>query len=294
MADTGQPLFEVISPGMGMSIQDGGRIGWRRFGVPMGGVMDDYSARVANLLVDNAPTTPLLEMLMQGQRLRILRTTWVAIAGADGSSTLANWHAARITAGSELFFPCSRSGVWIYLTAAGGIAQGPELFGSASVSHRAGLGTPLQAGDLIHQRGESLMHVPAAVAGRIAPADEHREFSRPPILRVWKGPQWDWFSAETRNEFFSQTWQVSSKSDRVGYRLDGPHLEVPDRQLVSEPVRIGSIQLPSGGQPIVTLRDGPTVGGYPKLGMIDPRDLSWLTQCRPGQGVQFQPLDEQH
>ena len=291
MTNLEQPLLEVISPGMGMTIQDGGRIGWRRFGVPMGGVMDDYSARVANLLVDNAPDTPLLEMLLQGQRLRVLQSTWIALAGADGSSTLANWHAARITAGSELVFPCNREGVWIYLAVAGGVTDGPGMFGSSSVSARAGLGSALQAGDVIRQRGESLMHVPEAVASRIAPADEHRDFSRSPALRVWEGPQWDWFSAETRNQFFSDSWTISSKSDRVGYRLEGPKLNVPDQQLISEPVRIGSIQIPESGHPIVTLRDGPTVGGYPKLGMIDPRDLSWLTQCRPGQAIRFRPFD---
>jgi allophanate hydrolase subunit 2 len=68
---------------------------------------------------------------------------------------------------------------------------------------------------------------------------------------------------------------------------------VPGLEMISEPVRIGSIQIPGGGQPIVTMRDGPTVGGYPKLGMIDPRDLSWLTQCRPGQKVRFRELDSE-
>lgn len=291
METTRPDLFEVISPGMGMSIQDGGRIGWRRFGVPMSGAMDDYSARVANLLVDNPPSTPVLEMLMQGQRLRVLQTTWVALAGADGSSTLANWHAAKITAGSELAFPSNRAGVWIYLAAAGGLLAEPDQFGSASVSARASIGSARQAGDILTQRHESLMHVPSAVAGRIAPADEHRNYTKPPRIRVWRGPQWDWFSSGQREQFFAEEWRVSSQSDRVGYRLEGADLAPPERELTSEPVRIGSIQIPPNGKPIVTLRDGPTVGGYPKIGMIDPRDLSWLTQSRPGQTIRFETYE---
>jgi allophanate hydrolase subunit 2 len=125
------------------------------------------------------------------------------------------------------------------------------------------------------------------VAGRIAPWDECRNYSEPPSLRVWPGPQWDSFSEADRQSFFSAEWRVTSQSDRVGYRLTGPFLKTQTTQIISEPVRVGSVQVPENGQPIVTLRDGPTVGGYPKLGMIDPADVSWLTQCRPGQKVSF-------
>jgi allophanate hydrolase subunit 2 len=91
-----------------------------------------------------------------------------------------------------------------------------------------------------------------------------------------------------RELFFTQVWTVTSQSDRVGYRLGGAPLGSRLPQLISEPVRVGTVQVPENGLPIVTMRDGPTVGGYPKLGMVDPADVSWLAQCRPGQKVRFQ------
>lgn len=286
------PILEVTDPGMGVSIQDLGRIGWRRFGVPMSGAMDDHSARVANVLLDNPPDAPVLEMLLQGQRIRVLKTCWLAVTGADASSTVADWHAVQVLAGSELVFPVNRKGVWIYLALAGGFA-GEVRFGSASVSARAGIGKMLAAGDRLYRREASHLHLSASVAGRVAAWDEQRDFLKPPVLRVWRGPQWAEVEAEARVIFFESEWEVSSKSDRSGYRLNGPGVPVPGLEMISEPVRIGSIQIPGGGQPIVTMRDGPTVGGYPKLGMIDPRDLSWLTQCRPGQKVRFRELDSE-
>lgn len=286
------PVLEVIDPGMGISVQDLGRIGWRRFGVPMSGVMDDHSARAANVLLDNPPDAPVLEMLLQGQRLKVLETCWVAVTGADASSTVADWHAVEVKKGSKLVFPVNQKGVWIYLAIAGGFA-GDVQFGSASTSARAGIGRMLRVGDQLARREASYLHLPQAVAGRVAAWDEQRNFLKPPVLRVWRGPQWGLFGEAERERFFANAWEVSSQSDRTGYRLLGSEISPPEGDMISEPVRIGSIQIPRGGQPIVTMRDGPTVGGYPKLGMVDPRDLSWLVQCRPGQAVRFQLLEDQ-
>jgi len=290
MGYQGQGVVEVLSPGMGMSIQDLGRIGWRRFGVPMGGAMDDHAARMANQLVGNAPETPVLEMLMQGQRLRVREECWMSVTGADASSTIADWHATRLVAGSEIVFPVNRSGVWTYVALAGGFAV-PRWFGSASVSPRACIGRAMRGGEILGRAEEASINLPDAVASRVAAWEERRDYDRPPVLRVWPGPQFDWFEPAERKRFFEQGWTVSSQSDRTGYRIEGKALKAPDRELISEPVRIGSIQVPRSGQPIVTLRDGPTVGGYPKLGMIDPRDLSWLVQCRPGQQVRFRLVE---
>ncbi|MGB0582555.1 MAG: biotin-dependent carboxyltransferase family protein [Limisphaerales bacterium] len=279
-------LLEIVSPGMGMTVQDLGRIGWRRFGVPMSGAMDDHSLRIANQLVGNPPGTPGLEMLLQGQRIRVREDAWISVTGADSSSTIADWHAAKVHKGSEIVFPVNRSGVWIYLAVAGGVTA-PSWFGSASVCPRAQIGSALQSGDQLFRATESSVQLPGAVAGRVAAWEEQRNFQKPPVFRVWPGPQRDWFSESELDRFFENSWKISSQSDRTGYRLEGEPISVPDRGLISEPVRIGSVQIPPNGQPIVTMRDGPTVGGYPKIGMLDPRDLSWLVQCRPGQDVQF-------
>jgi antagonist of KipI len=91
-----------------------------------------------------------------------------------------------------------------------------------------------------------------------------------------------------RQRFFDEPWTVTSQSDRVGYRLFGTSLTSKLPQMISEPVRMGTIQVPESGQPIVMMRDGPTVGGYPKLGVLDSADVAWLAQCRPGQHIRFQ------
>lgn len=103
-----------------------------------------------------------------------------------------------------------------------------------------------------------------------------------PLIRVWRGPQWDWFEHVEHAGFFAADWEVSNRSDRVGYRLEGARMNPPAAEMQSEPVVVGSIQVPPNGQPIVTMRDGPTVGGYPKIAIVDPDSLTWLAQCRPG------------
>ncbi len=135
---------------------------------------------------------------------------------------------------------------------------------------------------------ERIAKLSDGVAGRTIHWKERRQYESPPPLGVWRAPQWELFSESDRKTFFNHEWTVTSQSDRAGYRLSGKPLKAEPAEMISEPVRVGSIQIPENGLPIVIMRDGPTVGGYPKLGMIDPPDLSWLAQCRPGQKVRFQ------
>lgn len=278
-------VLRVEHPGLLATLQDRGRPGWRRFGVPPGGAMDDHAAAAANRLVGNPPDAPVLELLLQGATLLALQDVTLAITGADADASLPPWQPVRLPAGQRLAFPRNRSGVWTYVAAAGGFT-GPQVLGSVSGAPRGGLGRVLAAGD-------ELAAAPAAATTGSAsgPGSTHRrDYSAPPVLRVWPGPQWDSFPSAERAAFFARAWQVSSQSDRVGYRLTGQPLAPTGLQLLSEPMLPGIIQVPDGGLPIVLMRDGPTVGGYPKLGMVDPDDLAWLAQCRPGQTVRFQPV----
>lgn len=114
---------------------------------------------------------------------------------------------------------------------------------------------------------------------------EIRDYTAPPLLRVWQAPQSHMFS----REFFDWEWSLTASINRAGYRLiTAESLKYAKHELLSEPVRVGTIQVPDDRAIIVTMRDGPTVGGYPKLGMVDPADLSWLIQCRPGQKLRFE------
>lgn len=271
-------VLEILRTGLACSVQDAGRFGWKRFGVPPSGVMDPHAAAWANRLVGNSDGAPVLEILLQGAELRVLAPVRFAVAGAEAGAGIPSWHARVLSAGEVLAFPRNRRGLWIYVAVRGGF-DGEEILGSRSSYPRGGLGRRLAPGDRL--RAAATSAAPALGEGWVT-WSERRNHDSPPLLRVWRGPQWDWFDREEQRCFFNAEWEVAIQSDRVGYRLEGARLNPPASELRSEPVLVGSIQVPPNGQPIVTMRDGPTVGGYPKIGLVDPDSLPWLAQCRPG------------
>ncbi len=282
-------LLRVLASGLGIALQDLGRPGFARFGVPPGGAMDPPAALWANRLLENAPSAAVLELCLQGQRLEVLQDGWLAVTGSAAPRGQSANHAFRVRVGDVLEFAPGPAGVWTYLATPGGFAGEPML-GSVSVNARAGIGRGLAPGDVVALAGVSGFGLPAAIAGRSIPWGEAGGLAKPAALRVWPGPQWAMFGEADRDGFFGTEWTVTSQCDRVGYRLSGPVLSPESAQIISEPVLPGSIQVPANGQPIVTMPDGPTLGGYPKLGLVELADLSRLAQCRAGQRVRFVPV----
>ena len=317
-APEGEPILRILEPGLGMSLQDAGRHGFRRFGVPTSGTMDPVTATWANRLLDNPPDAPVLELCLQGQRLEALRDGWIAVCGGSHPRGQAPYRAFRVRAGESLNFGPGDSGVWTYLAVPGGF-HAAAFLGSCSTNPRAGIGRTLRSGDLILRNPAGDWHPPSGVAARSVAPDQWVTDRDTGPLRVWPGPQWAQFDAESQRRLLETEWRVTSQCDRVGYRLQsgwdaqsgsnrpttprpGPNHDrtekVPEPpapgglawnggSLISEPVLTGSIQVPADGQPIVTLHDGPTLGGYPKIAWIDPRDLPRLVQRRSGQPVGF-------
>jgi biotin-dependent carboxylase-like uncharacterized protein len=284
-------VLRVLNPGVGASFQDRGRPSWRKFGVPVGGVMDFHAALCANRLLDNSVDAVVVELLLQGARFIALRALWVAVTGAEMGCTVPTWRAVRLAAGQTIEFPRNESGVWAYVAVESGFAA-PRVLGSASVNPRARIGSVLLSNDVLQSVGHQAFRLPDGIGGRVVPAFERRDYRVTRSLRVWPAPQYDAFTATDRASLFERPWLVSPQSDRVGYRFTGEPLQTRFAQIVSEPVRVGTIQVPENGLPIVTMRDGPTVGGYPKIGVLDSADVSVLAQCRPGQEIRFQPVDE--
>ncbi|MDG1241446.1 MAG: biotin-dependent carboxyltransferase family protein [Opitutae bacterium] len=278
-------MIEIISTGVGLSVQDYGRPGWRRFGVPQGGVMDRSSAAAANRLLGNRADAPVLEVLMQGAKLRVLEDTWIAIAGADLGCAIAPWTACLVSAGTVLEFPMNRSGLWAYVAVPGGFDV-DRWFGSASFDSRNGLGRPLARGVQLSAVTTAATFGYEQVGRRVLAAELQRDFSRPMKFELLPGPQYDLFSSEARAQLVSAEWRVLARSDRTGFRLEGPQLGVPE-SILSEPVLPGSLQIPGNGQPIITMVDGPTVGGYAKIAILRETDIDWLAQCRPGTKIGF-------
>lgn len=280
--------LKVWSTGVGLSIQDGGRPGWRGYGVPGGGAMDRFALAAANRLLGNAPQAPVLEILLQGTRLEVLQDTWVALAGADLGCAMEPWSAQRVAAGTVLNFPHSCSGLFAYLALPGGVVA-PRWLGSAAMDARIGLGRAIRAGDLFAAEWREPQLSTERVARRILPPPARRSYPPQQCFTLLPGPQFDLFPA-ARAQLVAGQWRVSARSDRTGFRLEGPPLAVPD-SIPSEPVLPGSFQIPGNGQPIITMVDGPTVGGYAKLAVLRSADLDRLAQCAPGTQLQFQWLD---
>lgn len=276
-------FLEVISPGCGASFQDAGRPGWKRFGVPPGGWMDPVAAALANELMGNPAGAVVIELALQGARFRVLCDGWLSFAGA--SMGWSPGTVRKVSRGEELSFARHESGVYVYGAAPGGWAA-PEYLGSAAVSARSGLGRGLAAGDVLFS-----LKAPSSVAPELE-MKRGRPVQYPPTIQVcvWPGPQWAEFGAAARSAFLSTEWRVSARSDRMGVRLDGATLKLPTRTMLSEPVLVGSVQITGAGQPVVTMRDGPTVGGYPKIGWLEEEECHRVAQVPPGGTVRFELL----
>lgn len=287
--------FEVLHPGVHTTLQDLGRPGFMRFGIPASGAADRFAARAANLLLANAESAALLEIVLFRLELLALEDLAVVVTGGDLSPLLNDrglpmWQAASLKKGDRLFFQGRKAGLRGYLAVRGGFA-GPEFLGSRSVFTRGLMGRPLQAGEVLETCA------PACPAGplRRAPPELIPGFSPPHILRVLLGPQEDRFTSRGVATLLDHEYSVSSQSDRMGYRLQGPpieHCRGPD--IISEPIAPGAIQVPGDGQPIIILWDAQVSGGYVKIASVIGADLDRLAQIMPGEKLRFRPvsLDE--
>ena len=302
--------LKVHRAGILSTLQDRGRYGYQRFGVPVGGVMDDYSHRLANLLVDNPEDEATLELTLAGPCVEFTEDALVAICGADLAPSVAgrNVPAARpvlIKAGSLLDFGACRLGCRAYLAVGGGFDV-PRVMGSKSTYLRGSVGgyrgRALKRGDLVptgRARAEIYPMLQAQLARGDAFAcpkwsvtansaflahDHHR------IRFVW-GRHAERFSEATRQQFCTVEFRIASNSDRMGYRLEGPELErTQTSEILSEAVAFGTIQVPPDGQPIVLMANRQTTGGYPRIGEVVTVDLPLLAQLPPGDTVRFEPV----
>lgn len=282
-------MIEILSIGSGLSLQDAGRSGWRRFGVPAGGALDPRAMALANQLLGNVATAPVLEMVQQGARLRVLADTWLALAGGDFCSRLASGSAQPFLRGDVLEFDRRASGQYAYLAVPGGF-QAQQWLGSAASDLRNGMENRLEVGTKLKPKLPQPTVSVEAIARRISKSSQSYLPQEQTHFNLYPGPQFGLFSPSARQRFIEQIWQISRRSDRTGYRLEGAPIEVP-KSIASEPVLAGSFQVPGNGRPIVTMADGPTVGGYPKIAVLAVDDLARFAQCPAGAQLSFSWLD---
>lgn len=289
-------LIEVLEPGLLTTVQDLGRYGYQRYGVPVSGALDPFALRIANLLVANDEQEAGLEMTLVGPHLLFLADAIIAIAGADLAPELNGhpvpmWRAIVAPRGSVLSFGGAREGVRSYLAIAGGLDV-PPVLGSRSTHVRGrfgGLeGRPLRKGDRLH--GKALA-AGSPLVGRVLPAELVPRYSHEHTIRVILGPQDDAFTERGIRTFLSAPYIVTPESDRMGYRLEGPRIEhKAGADIVSDGIPLGAIQVTGDGMPIVLLADRGTTGGYTKIATVISVDIPELAQAAPEDRVYFQAI----
>ena len=277
--------LEVLATGPLTLVQDLGRTGWAALGVGVAGAYDRGALRLANRLVGNREGAAALETVGAGLALRATSSCEVAVTGADGSLAVerdgrsiavGRRSPLRLVAGDVLRVGPPTTGVRSYLAVRGGLTV-PVTLGSGSRDTLSGLGpAPLAVGDVV-AIGRGAVALPHVDQAAVRPA------SGP--LRVVLGPRDDWFTADAVRTLLSTPWTVTSAADRVGIRLDGPPLTRRDaaRELPSEPVVTGSLQVPPDGRPVLLGPDHPATGGYPVIAVLVDADRDRLAQVVPGQ-----------
>ena len=287
----------VQRAGFQTSVQDLGRTGFRQFGVSTSGALDSFALRVANLLVGNDEGAAGLEITLGGLQLRFEGERVVAWCGGEfdvqiGSRGLPAGHVAFLQRGSELKFGRAQIGCRCWLAISGGIDV-PVVLGSRSTEMRANFGglegRILRDGDVLPLARRPGSSPPATgISSWGGPHDWVSPAKRYPTLRFIRRVDWNRFNSSTLQCFTSEAFGVSSDSDRMGVRLDGPELKRKEEtDLVSEAVAPGTIQVPPGGKPILLLGDCQTIGGYPKIAHVITVDLGIAAQLRGGDSVRF-------
>lgn len=279
--------LEVVSPGLLTTVQDAGRPGHAHEGVAPSGFADAPAARLANRLVGNPADAALLETTLTGPVLRWTgsRTGWLALTGAPaplrvGGRPAALYAPVAVGPGQVIELGTAVAGLRSYLAVGGGLAV-PPVLGSRSMDLLGGLGpAPLAAGQHL-PIGPSTSPVALDVVPVSVP-------DACPTLRVVPGPRQDWLVPDALELLTGQRWQVGDRSNRVGIRLDGTPIGwATDRELPSEGMVLGAVQVPPNGRPVVFLADHPVTGGYPVLAVLRDRAVPAAAQLRPGSGVRF-------
>lgn len=275
--------------------------------------MDPFAVRVANLLVGNDDKVGVLEITMVGPTLTFEADMVIAICGGDLTPSIEKepvpmWRGVFVRKGSTLTFGPIKNGTRAYLAVSGGFDL-PFVMESQSTYLRAGIGgfdgRTLQAGDVLQvksmpsyveeraalvgeQLSESMLFTPLtpSLFSHLQP-----NYQSKPVIRVVRGRQYDFFDDESRETFFAKPFKVQPQSDRMGYRLSGPKLQLTKpKELISEAVTFGTIQVPADGNPIVLMADRQTTGGYPIIAQVITVDLPVMAQLNLGAEVRFEEI----
>ncbi|MEQ6389498.1 biotin-dependent carboxyltransferase family protein [Bacillaceae bacterium S4-13-58] len=284
------PIFKVKKPGLYASIQDEGRKGYQRYGVPISGAMDRYAFRMGNYILQNSSNVPALEVTLLGTELIALADIVVSITGADltpsvDGKTVPMWKSFKIYKGQNISFGQPKSGARAYLCVAGGFDY-QSILGSCSVYERGNMGRPLQKDNILYGKKNEKSHPGMALNPLWIPT-----YKNEIELRVVPSHHIDKFKEESLRLFYEQVY-IFQKGDRMGGILKGEELIIHRNgaDIISEATTFGTIQIPASGQPIILFADSQTTGGYTTIGTVVSADLWKIAQLLPGGKVRFKKV----
>lgn len=277
-------MMKIITPGIYSSIQDLGRRGYRKFGMPLSGAMDQYALIAANNILGNLIDEAAIEITGPGFSCEFNENTDICVTGADLGAVLKNHKqkisigvTIKINKGDILFFSESVKGLRAYLQVKGGIKRALTMNSKSMFK-----GERLSRGELIGFGNEIREEGKDAFNFDYIKNDGNYE------IRVKNGPDASVFPRKFLKSLLSNNYSVSLQYDRMGIRLK-PHgnIQPIKKNILSKPVFPGCIQIPGNGKPIIIMNDGQTTGGYPVWAVIIKEDLRIAGQLKAGDKVKF-------
>ena len=297
-------MVQVIKKGLETSVQDyPGRIGTLNLGFPPSGPMDSWSFRLANVLVNNEPGTAALECQFMGPTLKFNDDRVIAITGADMSPKIDGtpvplWESLEVKKDQILEIAFATVGARSYIAFSGGINTTPWL-GSRSTFHKAGVGgidgKAIQDGQIIPLNKSKSVKGRKIKNSSIPVMPTNKKW----LVEVVKGPNDDWVDEKGHKMFLNSDWKLQSKSDRTGYRLEGPKWSFTEKatnkslehgtfpsNIIDQGYPVGAINL-AGQTPIILVNDGPSMGGFIVPYTVPSASFWKLGQAKPGDSFNF-------
>jgi len=289
-------FFEVLRPGINTTYQDQGRFGLQHFGVVPGGCMDEKLFLIINKLLGNKSNEGVIEFAYQGPLLKFCGSkTKFAVSGdvhfniINSKNKIINGDSNKsynLDNGDQIDIISTKKSVYGYFGVYGGFKV-KSFYKSISTLTKANIGP--NNGNKISLSDKIFINTE-----RKSNNTFHINFKNnyDDTIRVLKGPQYDYFSEESKKDFFSKEYLVTNLSDRMGMRLEGEIIKnTVSANIRSEGITKGAIQVPADGQPIVLLTDHPTIGGYPKIANVVSADYNKLIQKTPGTKLKFKCIN---
>lgn len=279
-------FVEVISPGLYSTLQDKGRFGFRRFGVPVSGAMDQQSATLANLILNNSPDAAVLEITISGPRLLFQSDTIICLTGADLSPLLNDVsfptnQPGKVTENSILSFGKPVQGCRAYLSVKNGF-QTPVVLGSRSYYAAV-------TSQGVIKKGDRLPIDPYSSGLPLQSAVKNNDnLFESDTISCSEGPEFGLLNEQSKELILNSRFTVSRENNRMGYRLIGEPLEYPSGyNMLTSAVMPGTVQLTPSGQLIVLMRDCQTTGGYPRVLQLSQTGINQLAQKLAGDTIAF-------